>query len=764
MQDAAKRYLDAGLCVLPAMRAQKRPALRSWKQYQSRLPTEDEIDAWFANGHDGLCLLTGKPSGNLELLDFDQGGELFEPWSKKVEAAVPGLLDRLVVETSQSGGWHVVYRCEGAIGGNMKLAQRAGNDGRPVTLIETRGEGGLFLCAPTPGYELIQGDLANPPVLTEAQRETLLTAAWELNEYSAESGLSSPTSAYVGPVLPVGDQSRPGDDFNARGDVVAVLRKHGWRSCGERADGNEHWTRPGKPAGHTSATLKDGSFYVFSSNAAPFEHGQAYSPFAVYALLEHNGDYEAAARGLGQEGYGDANPMPVVSDVDLSGIVGATEQEGLDGEPPDIGPIPDALMQVPGFVGQVMEFCLEAARYPSVPLAFCGAMALQSFLCSRKVREEGGLRPNLYMLALASSGTGKAYPRKINSHILGKIGLAGAVGNQIASGQGLEDEMFVHRKMLYQTDEVDNMLRSLSSSKEAYHSMLLTMLLQLYTEADETHSMRTKAKGKGQANEIRGEIDQPGLVIFGTATPECFFEAMSPKLLTNGLFSRSIVVDVGQRGRKQRPRDVGELPGHLIEMAKWWKDYNPAPVHPTTGLKPDLDDEHPTPAIVPYTDGGFAVLDELGTQADDQYDVATAKGDRVRAILWTRVCENATRLALVYACSRDYENPCIDRETADWASRFTRHLADRMLFMASSHVAENPFHAECLKIMEKLRSAPDRQLAHSVLLKRMSVNARDFGGIIETLIQQGDIARNIAATKGRPQVIYRLRHEGAEGR
>jgi len=199
MQDAAKRYLSAGLCVLPAYAKQKRPALRSWKKYQSRLPTEEEIDAWFANGHDGLCLLTGTPSGNLELFDFDQGGEWFEPWSRKVETAVPGLLDRLVVETSQSGGWHIVYRCEGTIGGNTKLAQRKGEDGRPVTLIETRGDGGLFLCAPTPGYELVQGDLAAPPVLTEADRATLLTVAWELNEYSPDSGPSSPTLAHVGP-------------------------------------------------------------------------------------------------------------------------------------------------------------------------------------------------------------------------------------------------------------------------------------------------------------------------------------------------------------------------------------------------------------------------------------------------------------------------------------------------------------------------------------------------------------------------------------
>ena len=29
--------------------------------------------------------------------------------------------------------------------------------------IETRGEGGLFLCSPTDGYDLVQGDLTDVP-------------------------------------------------------------------------------------------------------------------------------------------------------------------------------------------------------------------------------------------------------------------------------------------------------------------------------------------------------------------------------------------------------------------------------------------------------------------------------------------------------------------------------------------------------------------------------------------------------------------------
>jgi len=39
-----------------------------------------------------------------------------------------------------------------------------------LTTIETRGEGGLFLCSPTAGYELLQGDLAELPVFSAAER------------------------------------------------------------------------------------------------------------------------------------------------------------------------------------------------------------------------------------------------------------------------------------------------------------------------------------------------------------------------------------------------------------------------------------------------------------------------------------------------------------------------------------------------------------------------------------------------------------------
>jgi len=741
MHKTALDYRNAGLCALPAIRAEKRPALRTWGKYQKQLPDEDEIEAWFDNGCDGICLLTGAASGNLEVIDFDHGGEAFEPWEKKVEAAMTGLLDRLVVETSQSGGWHVVYRCEAAFGGSSKLAQRANDDGRPVTLIETRGNGGLFLCAPTPRYELVQGELTNLPVLTEAEREALLTAARELNEYWPEPPPQTPQDRPCRVAGLPGDLSRPGDDFNARGDVVALLKRHGWRPYKTHADGNQHWTRPGKSCG-TSATLKEGNFYVFSTNAAPFESERAYSPFAVYATLEQGGDFEAAARELGRQGYGQE---PVVdTGVDISGIIGSADaaKEPEDSRPVDPGPIPEEMLRVPGFVSEVMDLCLETAPYPNLAISFCGALALQAFLAGRKVCDPGDNRTNIYLLGLAHSSAGKDWIRKLNAKILHEIGLASCLGDRLASGEGVQDVLFTRPSMLFQTDEIDGMLQMINRSKDARHENIMNTLLSLYSSANSVFSMRPKA-GRPDA----GVIDQPNLVLFGTAIPNHYYEALSERMLTNGFFARMLILEAGKRSKGKEPGMI-RISERVRATSHWWANFRPG--------NGNLEHWHPIPVVVEHTDAARRLLVENREDADGEYARAEDRNDVVGTTVWGRVSEQTRKLALLYAVSENHQSPRIDKAAVEWAARFVVHQTRRMLFMAEGHVADNPFHAECLKVVQKLREAPGKELPHSILLKRMKTDARTFHEIICTLEQRGDLEIILTPRAGTAKRVYRL--------
>jgi hypothetical protein len=162
------------------------------------------------------------------------------------------------------------------------------------------------------------------------------------------------------------------------------------------------------------------------------------------------------------------------------------------------------------------------------------------------------------------------------------------------------------------------------------------------------------------------------------------------------------------------------------------------------------------PAIVESNDEATRLLIETRQHAEAEYSAAEGRSDPVGTTVWGRVSEQVRKLALVYAISENHLAPRISLAAVEWSSAFVMHQTRRMLFMAASHVAENPFHAECLKVIEKLRSAPGGEMPHSVLLKRMKMDTKAFAALIDTLCQQGDVEIVTAPTSGRFLRAYRL--------
>jgi hypothetical protein len=252
--------------------------------------TPVEAEKLFASGT-SLAVIGGKVSRNLECMDFDNPS-LFSPFLKTLTDVAPDLKDKLVIRQTPSGGYHLIYRSQGTIQGNQKLA--TSKDGKE-TWIETRGEGGYFLTTPSPNYSIIKNSLLKTPILTSEEIKLLHNIAISFNEHAVlEYQPKEQQIAISG--------TRPGDDFNQRTDFRQLLENNGWESTRRTGPGGEHWTRPDKKHG-TSATLKDGCLYVFSSNAGlPLGPNDA---FSVYAHFNHHGDYSAATRELGKKGYGE---------------------------------------------------------------------------------------------------------------------------------------------------------------------------------------------------------------------------------------------------------------------------------------------------------------------------------------------------------------------------------------------------------------------------------------------------------------------------
>lgn len=313
LQETFYKYASHGLSVIPVRVKTKRPILATWKPFQSRIATADEISEWQLNGVHGVAVVCGAVSGNLLMFDFDNhlgnAEETFYAWVNAAEEMFPNLIqEHFFLEQSQSGGFHAVCRTLSLPKGNQKLAQML-LDGKPTEIIETRGEGGYFVCAPTAGYETMSGSLLHLEPIGDDVLEALYILAAEFSTIEPEEYHPAHAPSQAQPSTN-GDK-RPGDDFNERGEEVMkeALIGAGWKRVGVRGV-VEYWRRPGKTDGISASYNFGGSgkLISFSSNAYPLDSSgapRAYSKFSVYALLVHNGDFHKAAQDLYRLGYGD---------------------------------------------------------------------------------------------------------------------------------------------------------------------------------------------------------------------------------------------------------------------------------------------------------------------------------------------------------------------------------------------------------------------------------------------------------------------------
>ncbi|MDB4623654.1 bifunctional DNA primase/polymerase [bacterium] len=185
----ARLFRLAEISLIEVSRNGSKIPVRSWKEYQKRLPTFEEIDSWFSKPA-GVGMVCGVVSGGLEVLDFDE-----EP--DKTFAAFQKLVDHILIKLpiveTPSGGYHIYYRCD-EVTKNMRLAMPKplgkSSDEKSRPLIETRGEGGLVMSVLNDEFVHKTGGLyiqvAGPvlpeiPVITPQERGELWRAARSLD-------------------------------------------------------------------------------------------------------------------------------------------------------------------------------------------------------------------------------------------------------------------------------------------------------------------------------------------------------------------------------------------------------------------------------------------------------------------------------------------------------------------------------------------------------------------------------------------------------
>ncbi len=130
--NTASYWTGNGIAVIPIAYRDKRPRVPSWREFQNRLPTADELRRWFQSKFSNVAIITGWRG--LVVLDFDQQ-PLYRLWHDWSITAAPQARLSYTVQTSR--GVHVYFYVDEPV-----QTMRAGT-------IDVKAGGGYVLAPPS---------------------------------------------------------------------------------------------------------------------------------------------------------------------------------------------------------------------------------------------------------------------------------------------------------------------------------------------------------------------------------------------------------------------------------------------------------------------------------------------------------------------------------------------------------------------------------------------------------------------------------------
>lgn len=737
----------AGFSIIPPRQdGTKAPRGSSWTQYQQSRADRDQLRAWYRGGRSsGLGLVCGAVSGGLEVLEFEGravAAGMFDDFIRLAEAS--GLGDVLAriragyTESTPSGGVHLLYHVSTALP-NVKLACRPATpdelaikprDDKKV-LIETRGEGGYVIVAPSNGkihpsggrWERVAGSFATLATITTDERDALFELGRTFDRMPVAPP-RVPVAAHIG-----GD--RPGDRYNERPDIGAVtlelLERHGWTRVYSKA-GTDYLRRPGKDGPGTSATLGyvgPGVLRVFSTACADFDEG-AHSPFAVLTALEFGGDYSAAARSLVEPS------VPLILDDTPTVAAGRDGADGRDDpapeevevEPGTAWPAPPDEVAYHGVLG---EMALRIAPHTEAdPVGIlAGLLTMFGVACGRYryIYQGAAHSPNLFVVlvgetAHARKGTALGIARDVmtaaypgwRSMLVPGLGSGEGLVGWLARRDGSDPEVRTEHRALVMVDEFGGPLTTMNRQG----SILSTMLREGW---DGVPMGRTLAREDAM-------VAFHHVAILSSITPVELRDKLADVDAANGFANRALWVAVRRTALVPFPESPVARLGDLIR-----------PLHQAIIEAQDPGELHWTPDAADLWEAVYAGFASRPTFGMVRSVTARAEAQTVRLALTFALADRAPAIGVDHLEAARALVDYVERSVV-WT--FGDSTGDRHADALRRMLRDGPISWEDAKRALNLRYAADMDQVARVLID---------AGLAEVLVaRQG---------RGRPRRVIR---------
>jgi len=418
-------------------------------------------------------------------------------------------------------------------------------------------------------------------------------------------------------------------------------------------------------------------------------------------------------------------------------------------------PMPAGWDQVGGVIADLMTLMAATAKRPQPVLALGASLCAIGALMGRKYRTESNIRSNLYVVGIAESGAGKNHSRIVINELFRKANLLQYLGgNKIASGSGLLTAIQRQPAILFQLDEFGMFLSAAADRKRSprYVCEILDLMTELYTTSGTTYFGVEYAST--QHNNAHRAIHQPCACIYGTTTPLHFWQALQASNVADGSLARFLIMESEDDfpdsneafGVIDPPQDLidklilihqggGKLNGNLTDVGA-------------------IDEVLIDPRVVPMTPKARDTFRQLDQELVGR--LRTSRGTGYSSIL-ARIEENATKLALIRAVSRDPVDPQIEDHDAEWGIKLSRHCAELTIREASARVSENQVESHHKRAMQILRDAGKAGMTKTEFTRRTQfMDHRQRDGVLRTLSEAGLIEATTLQNKGRPTQMLKV--------
>lgn len=438
------------------------------------------------------------------------------------------------------------------------------------------------------------------------------------------------------------------------------------------------------------------------------------------------------------------SPKAPVVPVDATGSITATSTGStvITQSGGQSSALPEALFDVPGLVGDVVRLNLSTCWRVQKELALAAAIALQAVLAGPRIRDLRQGRTNMYILCIAPTATGKDHGRVVNRTLLEAAGMsqyegASRIGSEVGLIRHLES---LGGNALLQIDEFGKVLRAMNNPRSSpYLAAIPGTLLELYSASSSSY--------RGTANAdvaLTKVMEHPTLTILGSTVAESLYKGLRRESVTDGFVPRLLMFE-GLDEPAEGPKRPIEPSPDLVHCVRLWS-MSHATDSDWGGVKALRD--------------GPGVVDQWAALAEQVRERCRGADEITRAV-WSRTEQHASKLAMVYAASKDGATVKeIGRDAAEWASAVACHLSSRMRTRVVERVAETEYGHQCNELMEWLRKQPNRSAT-------MTEYARAYRGmrsderreLVKGLAETGLIALDTGKRGG--GVVFRLVEGGA---